>query len=82
MDMGQPYCRLSASGQGGVGFRTVRLPRQIKWQLFVASFYVKKPYKIVLQQNDGTITKGETESVSIDERMELAACFTGTMDMK
>jgi DNA gyrase subunit A len=29
---------------------------------------VKDPYEIVLQQKDGTTTKIETESVSIDER--------------
>ena len=56
-------------GRGGVGFRTVRFAKnKSNGSCLVASFYVKEPYEIVLQQNDGTITKVETESVSIDER--------------
>ena len=56
-------------GRGGVGFRTIRFTRnKSNGSCLAASFYVKDPYEIVLQQKDGTTTKIETESVSIDER--------------
>ena len=55
--------------EGRVGSRTIRFTRnKSNGSCLAASFYVKDPYEIVLQQKDGTTTKIETESVSIDER--------------
>ncbi|NLO82696.1 MAG: DNA gyrase subunit A [Clostridiales bacterium] len=56
-------------GRGGVGYRTIRFARnRSNGSYLVASFYVKEPYEIMLQQKDGTTTGVETESIPIEER--------------
>jgi DNA gyrase subunit A len=56
-------------GRGGVGSRTIRFAKDgSNGRCLISGFYVKEPYEIILQQKDGTTTRVDTESISIDQR--------------